>query len=293
MKLRNTILCALLASCLALCGCSEVKDNSSADNTSSAAVSDNGDTTDISAPVEGNIKDVELKNGDLIAEFNIEGYGVIKAKLYPDAAPVGVDNFKKLADKGFYNGLTIHRVYAGFMFQGGSANGDGTGGDAADGGSFGVEINENMRHFYGALCYANAAGQNTTQFYIVNSKEGEDIKSYNLDNIRSTAGQAALYREMYQAGSMEYSYYDSMAKYYTNLEKMIVDASDEVVAKYKEVGGAASLDGGYTVFGQVYEGFDVIDSISACKVKENASGELSQPVETITISSVTVSEYQA
>ncbi|MBQ4166145.1 MAG: peptidylprolyl isomerase, partial [Oscillospiraceae bacterium] len=60
---------------------------------------------------------------------------------------------------------------------------------------------------------------------------------------------------------------------------------------YDKVGGAPSLDGGYTVFGQVYEGFDVIDAISACEVVANAKGEMSSPVKTITITSVKVTEY--
>lgn len=284
MKLRNTILCALLASSLALTGCA-AKDADKDDTTASDSA--------IGTEGVGNIGDVVLESGDLIAEFDIEGYGRIKAKLYPEIAPVGVDNFVKLANSGYYEGLTIHRVYAGFMFQGGSLNGDGTGGEAADGGSFGVEINENMRHFYGALCYANAGGQNSTQFYIVNNREGEDITQINIDGVKSYAGQYALYRDMYEEGSMEYQFYDANAKYYENLAKMVENASDEVIAKYKEVGGAASLDGGYTVFGQVYEGFDVIDSISACEVVENAQGEVSQPVQTITINSVTITEYSA
>lgn len=288
MRLKNTILSALLASCLVLTGCAAEDDTKDKTETSESSAS-----ASTSSSAEGNIGDVELKNGDLIATFDIEGYGLIKAKLYPEIAPIGVDNFVKLANSGYYEGLTIHRVYAGFMFQGGSLNGDGTGGEAADGGSFGVEINENMRHFYGALCYANAAGENSTQFYIVNSNEGEDITQYDLSNIKATAGQFALYRDMFDKDTMEYKYYNANALYYENLADMVENASDEVIAKYKEVGGAASLDGGYTVFGQVYEGYDVIDSISACAVQENAQGEMSQPVETITINSVTITEYTA
>ncbi len=288
MKLKNTILCSLLACTLMLTGCGE-KDGAS--NTDTSEGTSGGAQT--SSSIEGNIGDVQLQNGDLIATFNVEGYGEIKAKLYPDIAPVGVDNFVKLADSGYYEGLTIHRVYAGFMFQGGSLNGDGTGGEAADGGSFGVESNENMRHFYGALCYANAAGKNSTQFYIVNNKQSEDITKYDVSAIKENAGIYALYRDMYEEGSIEYDYYNANAKHYENLSKWLENADKEVIAKYKEVGGTPSLDGGYTVFGQVYEGFDVIDSISACEVVANAQGEVSQPVQTITITSVTITEYSA
>ncbi len=237
--------------------------------------------------------EVTLEAGDTIAEFNIEGYGTIKAKLYPDIAPKGVDNFVKLAESGYYDGLTIHRVVKDFMFQGGSLNGDGTGGEAADGGTFGIEINEDSRHYYGALCYANAAGRNSTQFYIVNNNKSQDITKFDLDVISSNIDACKMYKEMYDPGSDGYLYYESQEVYYTNLKNMLQSATDEVKSNYERVGGTPTLDGGYTVFGQVYEGFDVIDEISASEVKENAGGELSQPVKTITITSVTISDYSA
>ena len=123
------------------------------------------------AGFDGNVTEVAPKSGDLIATFEIEDYGTIKAVLFPQAAPVGVENFQKLCDSGYYEGLKIHRVVSGFMFQGGSLNGNGTGGDAmVNGGKFSIETAQNARHFYGALCYANAgADNNSTQFYIVNN----------------------------------------------------------------------------------------------------------------------------
>lgn len=268
MKIKKIIMCVLAAACMAFtAGCAAEES------------------------AKGNIKDIVLQNGDKIAEFNIEGYGTIKAKLLPDVAPEGVENFIKLADSGFYDGLTVHRVMSDFMLQGGSLNGDGTGGEAADGGSFGVEISEDARHFYGALCYANAAGQNTCQFYIVNNKKPQDLSTFKIQEIKDTAEIFGAYKSMCEKGTDAYTYYKVMEDYYTNMADMIENASEEVKAKYLEVGGTPSLDGGYTVFGQVYEGFDVIDSISACEVEPNAGGENSQPVETITITSVKVTEY--
>ena len=79
----------------------------------------------------GNIGDVVLSAGDTIAEITIEDYGVIKAKLFPDIAPIGVENFVTLAKAGYYDGLKIHRVVADCCIQGGSLNGDGTGGKPA------------------------------------------------------------------------------------------------------------------------------------------------------------------
>ena len=54
-------------------------------------------------------------------------FGIIKIEFLEEKAPNTVENFKKLAKKGFYNGLTFHRVYKGFMIQGGCPKGDGTG----------------------------------------------------------------------------------------------------------------------------------------------------------------------
>ena len=63
--------------------------------------------------------------------------------------------------------------------------------------------------------------------------------------------------------------------------------TEQEISKYKQ-GGVYYLDGGYTVFGQVVEGFDVIDSISSVEVTENSGGEKSQPVEDIMIKTVRV-----
>ncbi len=63
-----------------------------------------------------------------IVTFNIDGFGTIKAELYPDIAPNTVNNFISLVNKGFYNGLIFHRIIPGFMIQGGDPNGTGMGG---------------------------------------------------------------------------------------------------------------------------------------------------------------------
>ena len=62
-----------------------------------------------------------------IATIEIEGYGTIKAELYPEYAREAVSNFIKLANNGFYDGLTFHRTVPEFMIQGGDPKGDGTG----------------------------------------------------------------------------------------------------------------------------------------------------------------------
>lgn len=75
----------------------------------------------------GYFQKIFVKTQNPIATMEIEGYGTVKIELYPDMAPNTVANFICLANRGFYNGLTFHRVVSGFMIQGGDVNGDGTG----------------------------------------------------------------------------------------------------------------------------------------------------------------------
>ena len=305
MKIKNIIMCAALAvSCLVgITGCQSGGNpgSNSGGNTVSAAgdgnSGGNSDGNTVSAAGDGktggNIDAVVLNEGDKIAVFEIEGFGTIKAKLYPDAAPVGVDNFIQLAEAGYYDGLKIHRVIEDFMFQGGSLNGNGTGGEAAvNGGSFGIEPNKSMRHFYGALCYANAMGSNSTQFYIVNNNEPQELSSSDAELYRSNADTFEQYAEQMKGVSEDYEqYYRFQANYYRTIAEWVESASDEVKAKYAELGGTPSLDGNYTVFGQVYEGFDVIEAISAVEVEDNGNGEQSAPVSDIIISKVYVTDH--
>jgi cyclophilin family peptidyl-prolyl cis-trans isomerase len=94
--------------------------------------------------------------------------GDIVFKLFDDAAPKTVANFKQLAGQGFYDGLIFHRVIPDFMIQGGCPQGTGTGGP---GYTFEDEINEH-RVARGALAMANS-GPNTngSQFFIVTAEE--------------------------------------------------------------------------------------------------------------------------
>lgn len=312
MKIKNTILAAMIAAATLLTGCTEQgkssDDASATENASSVDTESSNSTVQggsdnmaiVSAkPKEidgflGNTVEVTPKAGNLIATFEIEGFGTIKAVLFPEAAPIGVENFQKLAESGYFKGLTIHRVVNDFMLQGGSLNGDGTGGDAlVNDGSFGIETAQNARHFYGALCYANAQGSNSTQFYIVNNKTSQDLEDFNLDRYREIVEEGKSYIE--QASAMGIAeaveYYRFQTQYYQNTVDWVEGASNEISALYKEKGGTPFLDGNYTVFGQVYEGFDVIDNISAVEVTDNGNGETSKPVETITITNVTVTEY--
>ena len=104
-------------------------------------------------------------------EIDIEGYGVITAELYGNAAPITVENFVKLAGEGFYDGLTFHRIIDGFMIQGGDPNGDGSGGsDETIKGEFSANGVENpILHERGVLSMARnsiSMDSASSQFFI-------------------------------------------------------------------------------------------------------------------------------
>ena len=99
--------------------------------------------------------------------------GTIEIELLPEAAPKAVENFRLLAEHGYYDGLTFHRVVKGFMIQGGDPEGNGTGGQSAWGGPFPDEIqpgSELYRAGYkrGIVAMANAGpNTNSSQFFIM------------------------------------------------------------------------------------------------------------------------------
>lgn len=247
----------------------------------------------------GNVGDVTLEKGDTYAVIKIKDYGEIKCKLFPEAAPKGVQNFIDTANSGFYTDKICHRVMKDFMMQGGSKNGDGM--SSPDEASFGVEYNKDMRHFYGALCYANAGGVNGTQFYIVNSKNTdlsnlptasqyeEAIKSYNeqIEQLKELAANATGDEQTYYNSYLEA--YQAQVASYENSKRATEQLTAEMEDKYNEVGGTPFLDGSYTVFGQVVEGFDVVDKISEVEVEaQSGSDEISHPVTDVVIESVTI-----
>ena len=241
----------------------------------------------------GNIGEVTFAAGDKIAEITIENYGVIKAKLLPDVAPNGVENFVKLAEEGYYDGLKIHRVVKDCCIQGGSLNGDGTGGKPAinDGKPLEAETSADARNFYGALGYANPSGSIATQFYIVNCKKTQDLSGYDPTKMKAKAEEYETNAKALADEDPEKESLNAYAAYYYNMAAMFEKASEDVAAKYATTGGYPFWDGNYTIFGQVYEGFDVVDKISSVELTTSNTGEISAPVEDIVISSVRISEY--
>jgi len=101
--------------------------------------------------------------------------GSIEIELLPGDAPKTVENFRLLAERGYYNGLTFHRIVKGFMIQGGDPQGDGRGGESAWGGTFDDEIKREsplyqrgLGYKRGVVAMANRGpNTNTSQFFIL------------------------------------------------------------------------------------------------------------------------------
>ena len=110
---------------------------------------------------------------DAVVDIVVKDYGTITVELDGEAAPITVANFVKLAEEGFYDGLTFHRIMEGFMMQGGDPKGNGTGGsDETIKGEFSANGVENpISHTRGAISMARAQNPDSasSQFFIVHA----------------------------------------------------------------------------------------------------------------------------
>ncbi|MBR3305914.1 MAG: peptidylprolyl isomerase [Lachnospiraceae bacterium] len=162
---------------------------------------------------------------EVYATIDVADYGKIVVKLEPDEAPITVDNFVDLAESGFYNGLTFHRIMDSFMIQGGDPTGTGKGGSSetiigefADNG-----IPNNITHVKGTISMGRNGFDNdsaSSQFFICNS-----------------------------------------------------DYNDQGIPMPQV------LDGRYAAFGNVVEGIEVVDAITADKAPLETDGNGGIPYE--------------
>lgn len=234
---------------------SEDNDETESQNTEDKEVETTEATSD--AVVESKSDQMaEPQKGETVAEIVIKGYGSIFVKFFDDVAPKAVENFVTHAKDGYYNGLTYHRVINDFMIQGGDPTGTGTAGESIWGDAFEDEFAENLQPLRGALCMANA-GPNTngSQFFIVQSAGvfSEDI----LAQIEMQFG---------------------------------VKFNDKAKEDYAATGGTPWLFKMHTVFGQVYEGYDVLDAVAAVEVIDPDAQNF-KPAEDVIIEEIKVFEY--
>jgi peptidyl-prolyl cis-trans isomerase B (cyclophilin B) len=167
-------LLALFTACtLALCvltGCGDSGKTTSETTTGSNQDAEEGGTDD-SSDASVTIEDGELLSGTHHVEIDVQDYGKISVELDADTAPITVTNFIKLAQDGFYDGLTFHRIMSGFMIQGGDPLGNGTGGsDETIKGEFSDNGVENdISHTRGTISMArsNDPDSASSQFFIM------------------------------------------------------------------------------------------------------------------------------
>lgn len=189
--------------------------------------------------------------GDTVAVFDTSA-GTFRAVLFPQQAPQAYDNFAGLVQAGYYNGLTVSRVEKDFVVEAGQGA-DGKGTTIWNGSRYPAEYTDRLHHYSGALCMAaDSSGQCASVFYVLATLPGTDSVPQELTDQMNAAGYRA-----------------------------------EVVSAYQTAGGAPYLDYTDTVFGQVYEGMDVVDAMAQAAVDEDG-----QPAEPITIQSVSIETYQ-
>ncbi|MCT3133531.1 peptidylprolyl isomerase [Lactococcus lactis] len=175
--------------------------------------------------------------------------GNINIKLFPKLAPNAVQNFLVLAKNGYYKNNEFFRVIKDFMIRSGDPSNQGTGSASIFGGkSFDTEISNQLYNIRGALALANTGQASSSSSQFFIVQNSQDMTNQIQDK--------------------------------TKYPQKIIDA-------YKK-GGYPSLDGSYTVFGQVISGMDVVDKIAKAEVTSSGSGEASSPVDPVKIKSVKI-----
>ena len=232
----------------------------SGDDISSSAV-DSGETDDSGDETDGDRAGYPADETQLSPDYQLAAptagddiaiittsLGTMKFKLFPENAPKAVANFSAKAQDGYYNGKSFLYLYEDVLQSDGDMN------TIYGEEGFEKELSINLHNYLGALGVCNSGDVNSNQFYIVTvNNVAEDI-------LEAMSGEQA--------------------------QSLGLGFSEEVIAKYASIGGDPTLDGQFTVFGQLYEGAEVIDAINAVQVDEDY-----KPLQDITITSVEIGKY--
>ena len=230
-----------------------------------------------------------IKKSDEVEVIMTTSKGELILKLY-NQTPIHRDNFVKLINNQFYNGISFHRVIKNFMAQAGDPNSrdpeyTGSLGNNSEGETLPAEIYPSLFHKKGALAAARMGDQvnpekrsSGSQFYIVQGKK------YNRNQLTQMESRINQQLEgnlvgifLKDSSNREYmnrvkvcqqnGWMDSLNLVVGEIKNMVfkdVDKftfSEEQLKAYETVGGTPFLDNGYTVFGEVVSGIDIIDSI--------------------------------
>ena len=215
----------------------------------------------------GYYKKLTVKPQNPVATIEVEKYGTIKLELYPEKAPDTVANFVRLANNGFYNGSTFHRVIKDFMIQGGRPSG---------GGTEEIKLSE--------LNHGIEKDSVQDKEYVITGEFAAN--GYTSNNLNLTEGVIAMARKdftQYSPTLAEESYNSASSEFF------IMTTNDNT-----------GLTGYYAGFGKVIEGLDVVKKIAKVKVtseaekdkdNESANTEKSIPTKDIVITSIGVETY--
>ncbi len=261
MKKIGSFLIVMLVLLFALTGCGEEEKVNHVANKTTTNTTNTSNTNQKSSKEDSKVnvnygeaaaKQMALpETGETVATIYIKNYGEVKVKFFEEEAPKAVENFVTHAKEGYYNGVTFHRIINEFMIQGGDPEGTGMGGESIWGKDFEEELTPELVPYRGSLCMASRGLQNSpslgSQFFITQANYNEEMASY-----------------------MQSGGYPS-----------------ELLEQYKNYGGYLSLYGQYTVFGQVYEGMEVVDRIVTVETDSN-----DKPVEDVVIEKIEVSRFE-
>lgn len=285
IKFKTLTLIALLAICMCACG-----NKSNAASAEVTKIQDNQMTTQPDS--NSVVVDITTSLGD------------IKVLLYGDT-PKHRDNFVKLVNEGFYNGVLFHRVINEFMIQAGDPESkNAPAGKMLGSGDPGYTLEAEFvypKHFHkrGALAAARTGDDmnperrsSGSQFYIVTGK------AYNESQLAQMEKQMAMMQKQEIFNKLVEEHRDSLMAMRRNrdqaglqkLQEELVAITEQKAAEnpakmtpeqrqaYSTIGGTPHLDGSYTVFGEVIEGMDVVD-----KIQNVETGAADRPVEDVKI----------
>lgn len=258
--MKKIALLTLLSS-LTLAACSSASDNTTSSTQTSTSTTSTTDTSassqyakDLAYAINNpnaTFPQLSSEIADNEAAVKIKtSQGDITVKLFPEQTPLAVENFLTHAKEGYYDGIIFHRVINGFMIQGGDPNGDGTGGQSIWAGKDdSIDAGNGFKNEISAFLY----------------------------NIRGALAMA-------NAGADTNGSQFFINQNTTDASSQLSTASHpgKIIEAYKN-GGNPSLDGSYTVFGQVIEGMDVVDKIAAVETDSN-----DKPTSDVTIESIEI-----
>ncbi len=260
MKIKFLSICLVCALLFTLTGCANKKESSSDKITTRNTTSKTTNQT----KKESELDSVDFKaaadhqmskpeDGETIAIMHVKNFGDIKFKFFEDVAPKAVENFLTHSKNGYYNGVTFHRIINEFMIQGGDPTATGAGGESIWGDNFQAEVDYKYVPYRGSLCMASSSLGIGSQFFI------------------------------------------TQANYFEDMVKVLENSGypNGLIEQYKNYGGYLSLYMQYTVFGQVFEGMDVVDKIAAVETELSSSNEKSKPIEEVVIESIDVTTYKS